>query len=192
MTSLSLRCFGVKAVLAGRASSWKVSMTWRASRWSLRRWRLSPKRCGRHPANARWPLGSRCAAFVIPMDMFRKHNCCNTSAGCVTGGNTAYPSGLRDRGLGLSAVHGGRSASENMPNSHARQDDVHKNGQKLYMSRARLTLRPTRQAPPRAGTDRSAAAGDARSLRSRTPWRRARRWRSRYSCCARVAGFGHG
>lgn len=39
----------------------------------------------------------------MPMDMFRKHNCCNTSAGCVTGGNTASPSTLGDRALGLAA-----------------------------------------------------------------------------------------
>ena len=31
----------------------------------------------------------------MPMDMFRKYNCYNTSAACVTGGNTVYPSGLR-------------------------------------------------------------------------------------------------
>jgi hypothetical protein len=37
------------------------------------------------------------------------------------------------------AVHAGRSACENMLNSYARQGDVHKNAQKLYMARARLT-----------------------------------------------------
>ena len=40
---------------------------------------------------------------------------------------------------GMVVVHAGRSASENMPNSYARQADVYKNGQKLYMARARLT-----------------------------------------------------
>ena len=39
----------------------------------------------------------------MPMDMFQKHNCCNTSAVCVTGSNTVYPSTLGDRALGLAA-----------------------------------------------------------------------------------------
>ena len=39
----------------------------------------------------------------MPMDMFRKHTCCNTSAVCVTGGNTAYPSSLGHRALGVAA-----------------------------------------------------------------------------------------
>jgi hypothetical protein len=39
----------------------------------------------------------------MPLDMFRKHSCCNTSAGCVTGGNKADLAGLRDRAVGLAA-----------------------------------------------------------------------------------------